>query len=333
MKTIHATYPSSDGIHAVHYRVDTPDERPHAVVQFIHGMSEFVDRYEDLAKFFCANGVVFCGEDHLGHGQTASPEEYGYFGDTDGPDHLVEDVHALYTLMRKTYRRLPYIMIGHSLGSFILRQYLSQYGGEEDSLGSRLDGAVLMGTAGPTKYNRFGVFLASMDCRLRGTRHRPVWLKKLMLGGFSRKFKGETGSEWLNRDLSGYGALAEDPRCNFVYTAAGDRDVMQLLYDVNREEWASTVPLSMPVLLLSGGDDPVGGCGAGVQAVADALEDAELNELHCKLYPGARHELLFESCRDEVYADLLAFTNEVAEGVVEAKSDAAAFTAFFAPLS
>ncbi len=318
------TYLSADGKTQVAYSVWTPEGQPKAVIQLIHGMCEYADRYADLARYLTDNGVVFCGNDHLGHGRTAAgKEELGWFGESGGSGYLIEDVRSLYLLMRKKYRRLPYIMLGHSMGSFILRAYMTRYGAAEDMLGTRLDGAILCGTSGGESV-RLGLNMAKIIARLRGGRYRSKKLRSLVSRNYNRHCpeKGEADA-WLSRDGEQRRACAEDPYCNFLFTADGYRDMLTLLSEVSAEDWAQQVPKSLPVLLISGTMDPVGNYGDGVQSVYAALEDAEVNDVDMKLYEGYRHELFFEKDRETVYADVLAFADHVAEGIHEARLSAA----------
>ena len=319
-----STYLSADGKTQVAYSVYTPEGQPKAVIQLIHGMCEYADRYADLARFLTENGVVFCGNDHLGHGRTAAGEEnLGWFAESDGSGYLIEDVRSLYLLMRKKYRRLPYIMLGHSMGSFILRAYMTRYGDTEDMLGTRLDGAILCGTSGGESV-RLGMNLAKLVAKLRGGRYRSKRLRSLVNRNYCRHCseKGDD-SAWLSRDAEQRRIWAEDRWCNFLFTADGYRDMLGLLGEVSEEDWAQKVPKSLPILLISGTMDPVGNYGDGVQSVYAALEDAEVNDVEMKLFEGYRHELFFETGREQVYDEVLAFCDHVAEGIHEARLSAA----------
>ena len=139
-------------------------------------------------------------------------------------------------------------------------------------------------------------------------------------------------SGWLTRDGEERARYASDPKCNFPFTAAGYRDMLTILKNISDEEWAKSVPLSLPVHIISGSEDPVGNYGAGPHDVADALIDAEVNEVDIKIFDGYRHELFFEVGRENVYADVVEFVDTVIEGVHEARM-AQAFGGFHVPLT
>lgn len=326
------TFTSSDKSSEIAYTVCAPEKQPKAVLQVIHGMCEYADRYAHFAEYLAENGIVFCGADNLGHGRSAkTDEDLGYFGD-DGAEYLVEDVRQLYLTMRRKYRRLPYIMLGHSMGSFILRKYITKYGDTEDSTGTRLDGAILSGTAGFDTPVKAGLFVANLTAKLRGEMYRSKFLRSMMFKGYNKRYPNDGEFGWLTRDSEERTRYSSDPKCNFLFTAAGYRDMLTILRDISDEEWAGKVPLSLPVYVIAGSEDPVGSYGAGPHDVADRLIDAEVNEVSVKIYDGYRHELFFEVGRENVYADVVSFVDEVIEGVHEARM-AQAFNGFHVPLT
>jgi len=326
-------FTSADKKTEISYSVYTPDERPMAVVQLIHGMCEYVDRYKYLAEYLTSNGIVFCGADNLGHGRSAkSEDDLGFSGDNDGAENMIEDTRQLYQIMRKKYRRLPYIMLGHSMGSFILRAYMTRYGDTEDSLGTRLDGAVITGTNSGDAPIKVALFLSKLMIKLRGPRYRSKLLRNIVFKDYNKKFPKDGEYGWLTRDSEIRKEYAADPKCSFMFTAAGYRDMLTILKEVTDESWAASVPLSLPVFVIGGSDDPVGNYGNAPRVVADALRDAEVNEVDVKVYEGYRHELFFEVGRENVCADLVEFVNKVAEGVHEARMSAA-INGFHVPLT
>lgn len=301
------TYLSADGETTVHAYVWAP-EAPRAVVQLSHGMCEYVTRYRAWAERFAAAGFVFCGNDHLGHGNTAGGEEnLGFTARRGGDALLVEDLHTLTAQMRAEYPDLPIFLYGHSMGSFAARAYLARYGSE-------LAGALISGTGGPDNPTGLAKWLVHAGAALRGDRYRSKFIQKLAFGAYNKRFKEENDPlSWLTRDKSVRDAYRADPWCTFPFTAAGYDTLFSLLGGVSRRDWAEKVPKTLPVLLFSGEEDPVGNYGKGVRAVYERLKAAGVNAT-LKLYAGGRHEMHNEINRDEVFADLLAFLEGVLHG-------------------
>lgn len=280
-------------------------ERPRAILQITHGMCEYIQRYDAWARRFVALGYLVCGHDHLGHGNSAEGEDaLGYTARRGGAEILVEDAHRMTQLMRERYPDVPIILYGHSMGSFVARAYLSRYGEE-------LAGALISGTAGPGQPTGAGLLLTHAIAGVKGEQHRSKFLTSIAFGGYNKKFKGEPdAAAWLTRDTAVREAYEKDPFCHFVFTATGYDTLFSLLGEVSAKKWAQTVPKALPVLLFSGDMDPVGGYGKGVEKVYRRLCDAGCN-VRLKLYKGGRHEMHNELNRDEVFADLAAYLEEI----------------------
>lgn len=303
MATLHEfTFPSSDGVHAVHAMEWLPDEAPRAVIQLVHGISEYVGRYDAFARFLCGHGFAVCGHDHLGHGLTAEPEEYGFLGAKDGWSFLARDVRALRELEGRRHPDLPYFLMGHSMGSFVTRTYLIQWPGT-------VDGAILSGTGQETPLLvGLGKALSSLFCALRGPNSRSGLITSLSLGGYNRQFRpNRTDNDWISRDESVVDAYTADPLCQFVPTVGMFRDMMGGLQFISDRTQLARMDPATPVLFLSGDKDPVGSCGKGVEKVAGFFREAGCTDLTVKLYPGGRHEMLNEINRAEVFEDALAW--------------------------
>ena len=269
------------------------------VVQVSHGMTEYFDRYEEFCVFLAENGFAVSGHDHLGHGSTAgTPEDLGFFGAKNGYIYLIQDLLLHARLLKESFPGLPHFLLGHSMGSFIVRCYIAKYG-------DGLDGVLLSGTGGPRSTSRAEIAAAGAICRAQGPRHRSALMDKLAFGGFNRRFEGSTGYEWLSRDTEKVLAYSEDPLCTFRFTAAAFRDLCTLIHCANDPRGFRRIPKDLPVLLFSGDMDPVGNYGKGPVEVSRAMKGAGLFDVTCKLYPGGRHEMLNETCRGEVYADIL----------------------------
>lgn len=300
------TYPSADGKTRVRAYVWAPEKgTPKAIIQLSHGMCEYVQRYDAWARRFVSEGYVFCGNDHLGHGHTAPDEdELGYTAPRGGADFLVEDTHTLTCLMRAEYPNVPVVLYGHSMGSFVARMYLTRYGEE-------LVGALISGTAGPGQPTGVALRLARMIGRTKGLHHRSRLLTGLAFGAYNKKFEGENDVlSWLTSERDVRERYRHDPFCRFLFTAAGYDTLFTLLGTVSDKKWANGVPKTLPVLLFAGDMDPVGNYGKGVRAVHGRLVEAGCNA-RLLLYPGGRHEMHNESNRDQVFADLIAYLEEI----------------------
>ena len=315
----YGTYPSANGKNTVHYTVWTPDTNPVALVQIAHGMCEYIDRYDEVARYLCEKGYIVFGNDHIGHGRSVeSPEELGYFAPEDGDLYLVRDLAALNQLMKRTYRSLPTILLGHSFGSFLARAYLM---GHADSI----DGLILSGTSAGTAPLKLAMKLAEFIKKQKGDHYRSPLLNKLAFGSYNKSFgKGKdlTGYEWVTSDPEGLKAYAADPLCTYIFTTQGFYDLFTVLSFVNSEEWYEKTPKGLPIFLMSGDRDPVGNFGKDIPAIAEALLDMDASDVEYKLYKGEHHEPLTGICRKEAMADVAVFVEKVVDGVHDARRSA-----------
>lgn len=302
-------YLSSDGRNQIQYYIFTPDCLPSAILQISHGMCEYIERYEreGFVSAMTDAGFIVCGNDHLGHGKSASENsELGFFEDYH---HLVDDLHLLNGIMRRTYRSLPYILFGHSMGSFAAREYMVKY---ED-----IDGVILCGTSAGNQPLGAAKLLASALMKLRGDHFRSKLLYRLSFGGYNKAFAKEKDvNSWLSSDPEVRKRYSEDPLCRFIFTSAAYRQLFEMLADISDGEWAGKVPLSLPVFLIAGQSDPLGENGEGIKEVYSRLENAELTELKMKLYENGRHEILNDTMSKEVCSDIADWIRTVADGVV-----------------
>ena len=297
-------FPSCDGTHQIFARQWLPTEgAPRAVVQIVHGVSEYIDRYATVARFLADHGFVVVGCDHLGHGRTAAgPEEYGFFAEQKGWHTVSGDVRRLRTLMGQKYPDLPYFLLGHSMGSFLARTYLIDWPGT-------LTGAVLSGTGQEAPaIVAAGWHMANLVSKISGPRAHSTLVEKLSFGAYNKQFAPtRTRADWISRDEAVVDAYIADPLCEFLPTAGMFRDMMEgLQYIANKNNLKKMDPAT-PVYIFSGACDPVGGNGEGVQKVAGFFRDAGTEDLTVKLYPDGRHEMMNEINRDEVFADLLTW--------------------------
>lgn len=301
IQTLDFSYPSRDGVHTVHAREWVPEGSPRGVVQLVHGVAEHIGRYDPAARFLAAHGYVVCGEDHLGHGLTAGGK-FGYFGPKNGWDLVARDIRRLRELEGEKFPSLPYVMLGHSMGSFLTRTYLIRWPGT-------VDAAVLSGTGQESAAAvAFGKTLSGALCRTKGPDYVSKTVNDLSLGAYNRAFKpNRTSSDWISRDEAAVDAYLADPLCGFLPTVAMFRDMMGGLQFIADKGNLSKMNKDTPVYFLSGDHDPVGSMGKGVRKVEELFRSAGCRDVTVKLYPGGRHEMFNEINRQEVFDDLLAW--------------------------
>ena len=304
MKLIKDRFEYSGG--SLAYRIYEPEGEIRAVVQISHGMCEYVGRYEEYAKHLCERGIVLAGNDHPGHGESAAnADDFGYFARKDGVNLAIEGLKTMSELLLDRYADKPLILLGHSMGSFLCRLYVTKYS-------ENLAGAIVMGTGGPGAPTGAGIALANIIAGLRGDRHRSRLLRSIQQAGYLKRCgKNADRTDWLSRDRAIVEKYNNDNYCNYIFTVSGYRDLFRMLEAVSFEDWATKVPTDLPILLISGEDDPVGAYGKGVCAVAGALTGAGARKLRTVLIPGARHEVLNETDREETYALIDEWIDEV----------------------
>jgi alpha-beta hydrolase superfamily lysophospholipase len=282
-----------------------PDGTPRAVVQIAHGMAEHAARYERFAEALTGAGYAVYANDHRGHGQTATTEGHGYLADRDGWGTVVADMSAVTQFVQAEHPGVPVVLFGHSMGSFLSRAYAAQHG-------SRLAGLILSGTAGnPGPLAAVGKGVAGAQARLRGRKHQSGLMNTLTFGQYNSAFKpNRTDFDWLSRDDAEVDAYIADPLCGNVFTTSFYSDLLGGLQQINRTAAYAAAPRDLPVLVIAGSADPVGNAGKGPREVAGAYRSAGLSDVTTTIYPDARHELLNETNRDEVTADILAWLDE-----------------------
>lgn len=298
------TFLSGDGatqIHGIEWKPESG--KICGILQIFHGMVEYIERYEDFAEFLTEKGFLVVGNDHLGHGKSVkTKEEYGFFAEKDGNKIVLGDLHRLYWKTAKKHPGVPYYILGHSMGSFLLRQYLFRYGKE-------LDGAIIMGTGTqPEGVLKLGRSLCSVIGRFRGWHYRSRLVDGMAFGGYNKHFKpARTERDWLTKDGTVVDAYLADERCTFRFTVNGYYNLFTSIQEACREENMKRMPKDLPVLFVSGAEDPVGNFGKGVEQARKAFQAAGMEDVTWILYENDRHEILNETDRDTVYRDLYAW--------------------------
>lgn len=299
------SYPSSDNRTAIHAVCWMPEGQPRAVIQIAHGMMEYIERYERFAEYMTGMGFLVAGHDHLGHGASVTaPENWGYFAERHGDGCLLRDMHRLRRIVQQDHPGIPYFMLGHSMGSYLLRAYIVRFG-------EGLAGAILVGTGYvPDHVAKVGLKMTETLAQTHGWRHRSRLTERLFFfGPFSRfDMTGERPDRsWLTKDKDIVRDFYGDERCTFKFTLNAYDNFLRIILYGNRPENLAQIPKRLPVLLASGTDDPVGNFGKGVRAVGSRLLGAGLDDVTVKLYEGDRHELLNELDRERVYDYLAAW--------------------------
>lgn len=284
--------------------VGTTASSPRAIVQIVHGMTEYVGRYDEFARFLAAQGFVVCGHDHIGHGKSVpSRDDWGHMPAREGEDILVDDVDELRRLVSARFARsVPYFIFGHSMGSFITRVYLTRYA-------EGLAGAVLCGTGNKSlAVSKAGNLLARAIARRKGERAISPFLHSMADGAYSKAIPdARTPFDWLSADEANVDAFIADEACGFPFTVGAYAALTALTRDAARLDLASRIPHDLPLLFIAGAHDPVGDNGEGVRAAAELVRTAGVKSVDVVLYEGMRHEILNEAGRERVYADVLAW--------------------------
>ena len=289
--------PSSDGVHQLFCRIYQPDGAVRGLFHVVHGMNEYIERYDPFMREMAEQGYLCYGFDNLGHGRTVNDDsELGYLVDWR---FLVDDVQNVSRMMkRENDAALPCFLLGHSMGSFIARCATNP---------DIWDKAIYMGTGGPNPAAKPGLVLIKLRIRQEGQHAHSPEIEKLAFGSYCKRFAAEHDSiAWLSNKTEVRDAYRHDKYCTFSFTLNGYYHLVKLQTLSNSRTWFRHVSADVPILLVSGTDDPVGSYGKGVAAVCRLLRRCGKN-VTMKLYDSYRHEILNDDCHDEVVRDILAF--------------------------
>ena len=295
------TFLSSNGktnIQAVSWQ---PEVGVRGIVQITHGIAEHIKRYDHFAKYLRDNGFLVVGMDLLGHGGSVdNTDDIGYWGDTGGWEMVVADMRKLHDLTRERYPDVPYFMFGHSMGSFLSRTYIIRYR-------TGLDGVILSGTAQQSRPMLIAArAMAAFEIRSHGVNYKSKKLNKIAFGKYNNGISPiRTISDWISRDTVVVDAYNEDPLCGYVPSAGLFRDMTEGLIFISNPRNVKRMNTGLPVLFISGDQDPVGQNGNGVIRAYRSFLNVGMEDVSMKLYHGARHELLNETNKQEVYDDVL----------------------------
>jgi len=297
------TFPSTEGRTKIHVIEWIPEGDVKAVLQIAHGMVEYIDRYHDFATYLAGRGICVVGHDHLGHGQSVcSKGDYGYFPHIDGNKCVIGDIHKLRNLTSEKYPDIPYFMLGHSMGSFLLRQYLTMHS-------KGLAGAVVMGTGHqPRVILSAGQIICRIAALVKGWKYRSQFVNNLSFGSYNKKFEpAETPKDWVTSYKPIRDIYVKDPLTSFTFTVGGYYQMFEGMKVLDTKGSVDKIRKDLPVFFVAGEDDPVGDFGKGVQRIYEKYKAAGIQDVSIKLYKGDRHEILNEVDREQVYDDLYAW--------------------------
>lgn len=308
MKTESFSFLSKDGrtkIHAVKWLPDSGEGK--AVIQLTHGMIEYIERYENFAKFLTDNDFIVYGHDHIGHGHSVrSKKDLGYFTENRPSDVLIDDMHHVRCIAQGEQGDKPYFMFAHSMGSFLLRKYLTKYN-------DNLTGAIICGTGYSTaQTTNMGLRITWLASKAKNSHFRSQFITNLTYSKAYKKFD-MTGknpkNSWLTRDEEVVKKYYSDSLCSYLFTMNGYKGLMEAVGFSCKQENVNKIPSRLPIFIISGEDDPVGDLGVGVRQVYNMFRRSGKKDLSFKLYEGFRHEILNEIGKEEVYNDVLKWMN------------------------
>ncbi len=292
-------FPAADGVHQIYGEMHMPQGEMRGIFQMAHGMCDYVSRYRELLEALAQAGYVACGADHLGHGNSiAGSDVYGFMGEKNGYDMITRDFARFYQLLSERFPQLPHFVMGHSMGSFVVRYFLS-------FPEARPAGAILMGTAPANPMAASGIALIKFMRLVKGSRYRSKTIEKMAFSGYNQRVENPAHDwAWLTRDIDASASFLEDEKRKETFTLAGFEDLFRLLRLANQNEILRATP-DIPLLFLSGDHDPLGRYGKGIAAVSQRYRETGHSQVEMELFPGARHELSHETNKAEVYESIL----------------------------
>ncbi|MCF7920364.1 MAG: lysophospholipase [Candidatus Cloacimonetes bacterium] len=287
----------------VFYRKWLPANNPVAVVQIAHGMAEHSGCYDELASYLNEQGFAVFAHDQRGHGKTAATEdEYGFLDGETGWQQLLSDMHQFNVLLKEQYPEIPVFLLGHSMGSFLVRDYISKWG-------ESIDGVILSATDGPQPLlTIIGLYIASRECRKLGDHHRSKRLTDMSFGAYNRKFApNRTAFDWLSRDTKKVDEYIADPRCGGTFTSAFFKALLNGIISLCKPENLKHIPHDMSFLFISGEKDPISAFARRIWKVVDIYEKSGLFDIEAVFYPECRHDLKLELNREVIFKDMITW--------------------------
>lgn len=274
-------------------------------LQIIHGMVEHSSRYARFAKVLNSHGIAVFAADQRGHGETVGDGIPGHLGDKDGWKSVSEDNFELANYISTEYKADRIFLLGHSMGSFVARVTMLNHP-------DFYTGVVIMGTsAGQGLVGKAGKAMAKMQIRFKGATAKGHTMNKLAFGPYAKSVpNAATGFDWLSSDPAEVQKYIDDPKCGFVCTNRFYLDLLTMIEVANSPKKAATLPKDLPLLIISGDEDPVGAMGKGVIKVYNLYTKAGIKDVSLEIIKGARHEILNEVMREDVYDRIIKWMDE-----------------------
>ncbi len=306
------TYKSRDRQTMIHAIKWIPDGRPIAILQIIHGMQEFIDRYDEYARFLAEKGILVMGNDHLGHGGSVSANgTLGFFCKDDPATVLVRDAHRLKKMVQEENPGVPIFILGHSFGSFVAREYIARYG-------TGIQGAIIQGTAYmPSGTVNSLAKVVAVEQVLMGTKTRSTMINNMAFKGYLKKIPNpRTKFDWLSHNEESIDKYIANPLDNFVFTLNGFATMAELIKRVQDEGKMEDIPKNLPILITAGKEDPVGNYGEGPEKLYNIYKNQlGIQSVELKLYDGMRHELQQEIGREQIFNEQYEWLKKVIDSV------------------
>ena len=295
-------YQSRDNKTKIHAIVWFPDSKPKAVIQIAHGLTEYAERYDSVARFFNEQGFLVACADTLGHGQSVRSEEYrGYFGKYE---YVIEDFNNLRKSVQKKYPDLPYIFWGHSMGSFFGRRYVQVYG----------EGLAACIFTGPGYIPNAGISNLVCDAIAwtRGGLYYSKFIDTTDMDHYNDRIPdAETYNDWLSRNKEAVAEYNADPLCQkTVIKINGYQQLGRCSYHEQMPKNIRKMPKDLPVYILCGSEDAVSKYGSAATIIAESMKKEGLTDVTLKIYEGLRHQLHQEPEKDMFFDDILSWIND-----------------------
>ncbi|MFP4456883.1 MAG: alpha/beta fold hydrolase [Clostridia bacterium] len=309
MKTNNFNIKSADGKTDLHVIRWVPEKDIKGILQITHGMLEYIDRYDEFASYLCQNNYLVVGQDILGHGDSVTEKsKRGFFAQKNGNKILLEDMYKVMEETKEDYPDLPYFHLGHSMGSYLLRQFITIH--SED-----ISGAILVGTGFPPKIVlHFGIFLTNLFRKLKGDTYRSKLIDNISIGRFNSHYENpNTNVDWISRDEEIVREYVNDEKIDFIFTVNAYYNMYKSIRFLHDTDHLKKIREDLPIILMSGQEDPIGDFGKAVEATYRILKKIGIENVDIKLYPEARHEIINEINRSEVYEDILNWLDRKVE--------------------
>ena len=278
-----------------------PRSEAKAILVMAHGMTEYLLRYKEMAEYMVSQGIIFAGLDHLGHGKSAAaPEDFGYFCEQDPATVVVRDLHRLKKTVQAEHPGLPIYVMGHSMGSFIVRNYIERYG-------TGVQGVIIQGgNDTPVFVSAGGKLLTRIIALFHGWRYRSKLATDITLGPYIKAYP-DNPAGWITRRQEVTDRYRDGPYCNFTFTLNGYYTLSELAYRSGNKKLIAQIPKELPMFILSGAEDPVGEMGRGVQRMYELYKACGIRNVKLDIRPGDRHEVHNEEDRYQVFEEIKDF--------------------------